>query len=428
MEPKRLLSKTLEKMKAAGFDKVQLQFNESEKHELNQQHNDINLLRTGFNTTLNITGIRDNKKASLSLNSLNAASIEEAIHDLSEMAEASPQDSAYDIAPFQQANQFILGATEVNAELMYDRLAAFISYSKVNHPTTILEDAVIDFTMNKTRIVNSNGLDFFVQQGMYSASVMFTSKEGNDTSSFNYTGFSSTTLDKELKDEGYLAELLKQSTEQVRTRQIPEKFKGDLIITPHAFDEFINFLCSNISDVQMIAGSSIYDGKINTAVASPLVSIHCKPVSGKLAESYPLTSDGIIAKDMTLIDKGELKSYLLGQYGSNKTGLAMSDNDGNCMIMESGDNSLEEIIAGVQKGVLLGRFSGGNPNDKGDFSGVAKNSYYIENGKIQYPISETMVSGNIASLLKDIDAVSTERVNFGNSILPWVRSRGFVIS
>jgi PmbA protein len=78
--------------------------------------------------------------------------------------------------------------------------------------------------------------------------------------------------------------------------------------------------------------------------------------------------------------------------------------------------------------VLLNRFSGGRPNDKGDFSGVAKNSYYIENGAVAYPISETMVSGNMARLLHDILAISRERADFGYAIYPWIRIGGIGIS
>ena len=46
------------------------------------------------------------------------------------------------------------------------------------------------------------------------------------------------------------------------------------------------------------------------------------------------------------------------------------------------------------------QFSGARPAENGDFSGVAKNSYYIEKGKVQFPVSETMVSGNLAELVK----------------------------
>ena len=428
MSQDQLINACLDKMKAAGFDRVQLELDESEKHELNQQHSEINLLRTGFNTNLQIAGISDSRRASLSLNRLDSESVDQAIADLSDMAEGSPQDDAYDIAPNQPAEEFTLGAEQADAGLMYDRLSAFIEYTKNNHPTTILEEAVIDFTHHKTRIVNSNGVNFTVNQGAYNAYAMFTSKSGGDTSSFNYSGFSSTTLEKELQHEAHLAELLKQSEEQVKTRQIAKKFTGDLVITPHAMDDFIGFLTSNISDGQMIAGTSIYKEAVNTAVTSPLLTLHCQPRSTTLASAYPLTGDGIVAQNTTLVNKGILNSYLLNQFGANKTGLPIALNDGDNMIMDAGETELDDLIAGVEKGILLGRFSGGSPNDKGDFSGVAKNSYYIENGKILYPVSETMVSGNIASVLKEVNAVSRQQVDFGNCAYSWIRSPGLVIS
>ena len=86
------------------------------------------------------------------------------------------------------------------------------------------------------------------------------------------------------------------------------------------------------------------------------------------------------------------------------------------------------MIASIDQGLLLCRYSGGAPNDKGDFSGVAKNSYYIEKGRVAWPVSETMVSGNIVELLHKVDAVSRERVDFGNEITPWVRISELTIS
>ena len=85
-------------------------------------------------------------------------------------------------------------------------------------------------------------------------------------------------------------------------------------------------------------------------------------------------------------------------------------------------------IRDVKAGVLIARYSGGRPNAKGDFSGIAKNSYYIEDGAIAYPISETMVSGNLASLLTNIVAISSERADFGSGIFPWIRVGGIGIS
>ena len=78
--------------------------------------------------------------------------------------------------------------------------------------------------------------------------------------------------------------------------------------------------------------------------------------------------------------------------------------------------------------ILLCRFSGGYPSDAGDFSGVAKNSYYIEKGKIKFPIIETMISGNIAQMFMNINNISKETVDFGDSILPWISFDGVTIS
>ncbi|HZK29555.1 MAG TPA: metallopeptidase TldD-related protein, partial [Clostridia bacterium] len=77
---------------------------------------------------------------------------------------------------------------------------------------------------------------------------------------------------------------------------------------------------------------------------------------------------------------------------------------------------------------LVGRFSGGNPGTSGDFSGVAKNTFLIENGEVKDALSETMVSGNLADLLVNIRAISSELVKDGSSVLPWIAFNGVVVS
>jgi PmbA protein len=58
---------------------------------------------------------------------------------------------------------------------------------------------------------------------------------------------------------------------------------------------------------------------------------------------------------------------------------------------------------------LFSRFSGGAPNNNLDFSGIAKNSFYIEDGKIRHALDETMVSDNFRELLQNVHAVEDYR-------------------
>jgi len=86
------------------------------------------------------------------------------------------------------------------------------------------------------------------------------------------------------------------------------------------------------------------------------------------------------------------------------------------------------MIKNIKKGIIVGRFSGGNPGPNGDFSGIAKNSFLIEDGEIKGAVSETMINGNLAEMLQNVVAVSKETIADGNCVLPYVAVDKIVIS
>jgi len=143
---------------------------------------------------------------------------------------------------------------------------------------------------------------------------------------------------------------------------------------------------------------------------------------------YGYTGDGFRAENCVLVDKGVLRSFTLGRYAAKKTGMDRCVSGGGAISVDAGGKSFGDMVKSVKKGLLLARFSGGSPSENGDFSGVAKNSYLIEDGRIVRPVSETMVAGNLAELFSSISAVSRERVNYGSACLPWVVAGGVTVS
>ncbi len=412
----------------AGADKSSSSLKVGEKNELNVDAGELSLFRSTFDSNLSLKAIKNNREGSININKLDKDSIDKAIVELMEITNSANPDPANDIAEKQNPKVFDLGPNTPNLDLMYSRLKEFVEFKNMEFPKVILEQAILDFNYSQTIMMNSNDIDFTINKGVYGFGPMFTAKDGRKTSSFNYTGFSSTDLNKPLQDYVNIKLLMKQSTEQVITQQIPAKFVGDVIITPECFGEFISALDSMISDYQLITGTSVYKDKLDKQIASKQFSMHCRPVSDDIEVGYFVTGDGYEAQNSTVIDNGELKTFLLGLYGSNKTGLNKAVNSGGAVVIDSGDKSLQEMIASAKQGILLARFSGGQPSENGDFSGVAKNSYYIENGKIKFPISETMVSGNIAKMLMNIENISSERTNDGTSIIPWIQVNGLTVS
>lgn len=423
-----LAGQTLDTIKRAGFDRAACRVSNDELHELQAETGEINLFRTSFETDIALIGIKDERRASLSVNKTDEATIGQAVTDLRTMAEGANPDPAYDIASAQPHESFEGGIEKPDYDAMYDRVVDLQKYAHATYPTLNIRAISVTFVRRRSCYANSNDVEFRTSRGLYQVGLQFSSRDGSNTSSMMYTGYSTYDLDTPIEQATNVDQLLRQSTEQVTTQNIPGKFKGDMIIAPNCLTDFTGFLTARISDGAMISGTSVYADKLGQQVASPQLTIRSMPLSDELTGGYWVTGDGFKADNLTVVNKGVLDSYLLGLYGANKLGMARAVNSGGAWVIDAGDVSYDDMVAGVEEGILITRFSGGRPNDRGDFSGIAKNSYYVKDGKVQFPIKETTVSGNMVDLLQSVGAVSSERVNFGGSLLPWVRVSGITAS
>ena len=88
----------------------------------------------------------------------------------------------------------------------------------------------------------------------------------------------------------------------------------------------------------------------------------------------------------------------------------------------------QQMVKQMKKGLIVGSFSGGQPSNNGDFSGVAKNSFLVEDGEIKGAVNETMINGNLAELINHVVSISKETVADGTCVLPYLAVGGIVIS
>jgi PmbA protein len=416
----------LEQLAARGFDHGEVRATLSEKDELQAEFNVPSMLRTVRNQTLELAGIVNHKKAELTLNKTDPQSVQDAVAQLWDCASAAPADAANAIAEAQPHQVFTGPALSPDLNTMCDRLDEFLDHTKSSYPSVTLGMAGVSHLRTRQRYANSNGVVFDSQRGHYQAQAMFTAKEDHDVSSFSYSGVSTYALDKPIAACASFDRLMANSAAQVRTRKIPQKFTGDLIITPDCVGSFIGFLLGSLSGGPMISGTSIYKEGLDTQVGAEMLTIRSLPLD--MPAGYFVTGDGYPARNVTVVERGYLRSYLLDLYAARKTGLDRAQTAGGCYAVDAGTQPLAQMLASVERGLLVSRFSGGKPSDKGDFSGVAKNSFYVESGALAYPISETMISGNLADLLMNITAVSIETIDFGSSHYPWIKVSGIGIS
>ena len=424
----KILKYTLQKM-ATDVDKCQCSVEKKLKYELNLEHGEISLLRTTIDNAYQVIVIKDNKKGSITINKTDELSVDEALTTVMDICLNSESDEAYDIAPVVENKAFIYGDEKPNLDKMYDLLEGYVKDIKEKYPTIKLMDTAISFTTTVKYLMNSNGVDFKEQKGIYEFSSLFSAKEEEKSSSFNYSGYTLSKLEKDLLSYGSIKRVLDETVKQIDTRGVQGKFNGDVIITPDCLLQFIYlYIQVYLTDMPLISGTSKLKDKLNEQVTSPLLTLHTRPRGEEIASRSYLTNDGFEAQNMTIIENGILKSFVLTQYGANKTGLERAKNTSECIVVEPGDTQASEMIKSIDKGVLVNRVSGGMPNDNGDFSVVLKNSFYIENGEVKYPLNETMIALNLMDAMENITAISQETINFGSHVLPYIKIKDVLIS
>lgn len=401
--------------------------------ELSIESNQLNLLRTNFDQSLSVKVFRDGQSATGSSNQFDTDSVQAATHNALQAAAASPKDLAHQLAPSQGQDSMSFGLTEANDEWALKCFHGFLKTVRGRFPNLILESSVLKFVRREALLASSNGTRLKSAQGYYNGSVMFTTKDQGSSSSFNYTGFVLGAGD--LKNPNFdlmtvsgVEALLQQSTEQTKVKKIPEKFSGDVIVTPHCMESLIESLLGHLTTQPLLTRTSLFQDKLGQLVASPKFTVTARPRSLENNDQVFWTRDGYRCENEEIFANGVLKRYLLDQYGANKLKQTVSRSMGYNLQQQSGDVALQEMIGSIKKGVLLCRLSADEPASNGDFSGVAKNSYYIENGKISYALGETMVSGNLLKMFGEVKGVSKESLNFGSSQFPWSHFSDMVIS
>lgn len=426
--PEQVARQGLYSLLKSGAAKAQCSVTLTDRHEMNVDSGELSLLRTTFDTRASLTAIRDGKKGTSSGNMSDAESLEKAAAEVLSIADASKPDDANDISASQPPARHSTGPESPDLDMMHRRLKDLLGDVRGRYPKAVLRQAILDFSRSRTSLVNSNGVDLASEHGVYRCILVFSSRDGERVSSFNFSSFAARDLEKDLIDCASMDALLRQSAEQIETKPVQGKFVGDIIIAPDCLEDMLGFLIYSLTDGPVISGTSILKDSLNKQIASPLLSIHCRPVSDEICDGYFITPDGYAAQNSTLIDHGVLRSLLLSLYGARKTGRGRAVNSGGATVVDAGDIPFSEMVRSVKKGLLLARFSGGRPSDSGEFSGVAKNSYLIEDGEIRYPVSETMISGSFAEVLKNVTAVSRERTDFGYAIYPYVAVSGVTVS
>ena len=412
-----------------GADTVKASASTSETREFNVDGGKFSLFRTLFNRSASITVFKDHKKGSASINRFDEDAIEQLIRDALAAADSAEGDEAWALCEEPNAYDVTDGVPTPDVERLFDRARELKDTVAADYPKVLIEQMIVDHTGYQAVTRTSHGACFKHTGGNYSVSLMFSAHEGEKASSFMSSDLTTNSLDTPFIELADMRNTLANIEKQIDTVALGEKFVGTMVLTPDALGEFFGAALSAFaSDISIINGTSIWKNALGTKVADERLTVSSKPRDPRIIDGARATSEGFMAEDYHIIENGVLKTFMLSLYAANKTGHRRAPNDSFDMVIEGGDTPYADIIRNIEKGIIVGRFSGGEPNAKGDFSGIAKNSFLVENGKITCALRETMINGNLDELFRSIVSISKETTQNGSSVLPSIAFSGIVIS
>lgn len=411
-------------LRAAGFDQAQVSASEMALSELNLAHDEPSLLRSTEQQRLGLLGILDGRRASTELSAWDEPSVRAAIAELRAAAEAAPQDAANTVSRGQLARR-VQGPLQAEPALLADTLAALLAFRARETPRFSIEEGAAAHRHLRWQLLTSGGSDLSAEAGWLSLSAFGTAREGGRVSSFNHAGGDCHGFAGHPAEAWFgIGDMMRDVSQQVDTQPLGAKFVGEVVLTPAAVTDLLGWLLGQLGDAQLIAGSSLYRERVGQAIASPLLSLASRfEAPGVL----PFSADACFTPPVRVLQAGRLETLLPSLYGSRKTGLPHVP-VATGWDMAAGDTPRAELIGQVARGAVVGRLSMGLPAPNGDFSGVIKNSFRIDGGAVGPALAETMISGNIARMLQDVQAVSRERLDTGATVLPWLRIGGLHFS
>jgi PmbA protein len=173
-------------------------------------------------------------------------------------------------------------------------------------------------------------------------------------------------------------------------------------------------------------------------VAAPTISIVDDPLIPRAPGSRPYDGEGLRSRKNVVVEAGVLKSFLFDSYSARKlgrvsTGSAVRSGGSigastSNFMLQAGDQSPEAILASTERGLYVTDLMGFGFNPvTGDFSRGAS-GFWIEKGKLAYPVSEVTISSTLDAMLKGIDAIGSDLVLRTSTAAPTFRIASMTIS
>jgi PmbA protein len=135
-----------------------------------------------------------------------------------------------------------------------------------------------------------------------------------------------------------------------------------------------------------------------------------RPHVPRALASAPFDHEGVATRDRELVAGGVLLGYVLSTYSARKLGLRTTGNAGGThnLLVHCRERDFDGMLSLMDRGLLVTELMGQGVNGvTGDYSRGAA-GFWVEGGRIAYPVHEVTIAGNLRDVYRGIVDVGSD--------------------
>jgi PmbA protein len=381
------------------------------------------------------------RQAIVSSNDRSAAALAELIERAIAMAKTVPEDPYCGLAAREELARDwpaldLEDPKEPAPETLIARAAAAEDAARAVPGVTNSEGAEASWSRSKVALVASNGFagSYAGTHSSISAAVL----AGSGTGMERDYDYSTAVWAEDLLDPQAIGKSAgERAVKRLNPRKMPTQ-KVPVVFDPRVAGGVLRHLVGAISGPSIARGTSFLKDKLGQRIFPAGLRIIDDPHRKRGLRAKPFDGEGVRNQRRALIEDGVLQTWLLDQrsarqLGLKSTGHASRGTSGppspapTNLYMEPGKVSPDELIADIRQGFYVGELMGMGVNGvTGDYSRGAA-GFWIENGKLAYPVSEVTVASNLKEMFLHLTAANDLVFKTGSDA-PTLRIEGMTVA
>jgi PmbA protein len=299
-----------------------------------------------------------------------------------------------------------------------------------------VQSASAGFSRRRIHLAASNGFSGGYGRSSHGLSCVAITGEGLGMER-DYFGDSRTHA-ADLMDPGEVGRIAAERTVERAGARKPPTGAFPVIYHERISSGLIGHLLSAINGTAIARGASWARDLLGAEVLPRGLSLTEDPLRPRVGGSRPFDAEGLRTARRDIVADGVLTGWVLDLATARKLGLASTANAArgtggppspsvSNVALTQGDRTLDALLAEMGTGLLITSMIGSSISaTTGDYSRGAS-GFWVENGRIAYPVNECTVAGNLREMLLSVTPANDARTHLSR-VVPSLRVEGLTIA